>query len=133
MRVHRTAGVALLVLAPAVMAVTATAQQGDRKNGLVWATRLSETRGPIRTADVSAPPGRAVSSEILGGPANLYGYVCFLSLDGCDEGVFGEWQGEREVITVTFYAGKVCHKRIGAGSTPSILIPITMSPLPREF
>ena len=70
MRVHTTACVALLVLAPAVMAVTATAQKGDQKNGLVWATRLSETRGPIRTADVSAPLGRTVSSEILGGPAN---------------------------------------------------------------
>ena len=70
MRGHRTTCVAFLGLAPAVMAVTATAQKGDQKNGLVWATRLSETRGPIRTADVSAPLGRTVSSEILGGPAN---------------------------------------------------------------
>ena len=70
MRVHRTACVGLLALAPAMMVATAAAQRGDQNNGLAWATRLSETRGPIRTVDVSAPLGRTVSSEILGGPAN---------------------------------------------------------------
>src|SRR5689334_20720025 len=46
------------------------AQQGDQKKSLVWATHLSEARGPVRTADVGAPLGKSVSSEILGGPAN---------------------------------------------------------------
>ena len=44
--------------------------QGDQKKSLVWATHLSEARGPVRTADVGAPLGKSVSSEILGGPAN---------------------------------------------------------------
>ena len=39
-------------------------------NRLTWDTRLSDARGPIRTADTRTPLGKTVSSEILGGPAN---------------------------------------------------------------
>jgi mannose-6-phosphate isomerase-like protein (cupin superfamily) len=52
------------------MAVTPEAQKAAPKSPLVWATRLSEARGPIRTVDLAAPLGKSVSSEILGGPTN---------------------------------------------------------------
>ncbi len=70
MRVCTTTCVTIFLLASVAMAVTTKAQKGDQKNRRVWATHLSEARGPIRTADVSAPLGKSVSSEILGGPAN---------------------------------------------------------------
>lgn len=63
-----TAVVAVLILA--AMAMTTVAQKRDVKNRLAWATHLSEVRGPIRTVDATAPLGKTVSSEILGGPAN---------------------------------------------------------------
>ena len=68
MKLRTTACIAGVILASA--AITTTAQKGDVKNRLVWATRLSEARGPIRTADTATPLGKNVSSEILGGPAN---------------------------------------------------------------
>jgi mannose-6-phosphate isomerase-like protein (cupin superfamily) len=37
---------------------------------LRWSLRLNETRGPVRTADVSPPSGNDAVSEILGGPTN---------------------------------------------------------------
>ena len=58
----------LFVLVLAALAITASAQSGPAK--LRWAVRLNETRGPIRTADLSQPLGKEASSEILGGPTN---------------------------------------------------------------
>jgi len=55
------------IVAVATLATTATAQ---KKSALTWALHLSEARGPFRTADLKAPAGKAVSSEILGGPTN---------------------------------------------------------------
>jgi mannose-6-phosphate isomerase-like protein (cupin superfamily) len=54
------------VLALAIPAL-ATAQSGQNK--IEWNLRLNETRGPIRTADVS-PLTQGASTEILGGPTN---------------------------------------------------------------
>ena len=54
------------VLALAIPALAA-AQSGQNK--VEWTLRLNETRGPIRTADVSRLSQGAVS-EILGGPTN---------------------------------------------------------------
>ena len=54
------------VLVVAAAALTASAQSGAGR--LRWDLRLNETRGPIRTADVSPPKGAI--SEILGGPTN---------------------------------------------------------------
>jgi mannose-6-phosphate isomerase-like protein (cupin superfamily) len=62
----RLLGAGLFLAMVASLAITATGQKG----GLTWALRVSETRGPVRTADLSAPLGKAVSSEILGGPTN---------------------------------------------------------------
>lgn len=47
-----------------------TAQNPGAANRLVWDLRLSEARGPIRTADTRTPLGKTVSSEILAGPTN---------------------------------------------------------------
>ena len=49
---------------------TTTSQNQSVGNGLTWDTRLSDARGPIRTADTTTPLGKTVSSQILGGPAN---------------------------------------------------------------
>jgi mannose-6-phosphate isomerase-like protein (cupin superfamily) len=48
-------------------------------SALEWTTRLNETRGPVRAADVSSPLGNKASSEILAGPANGSdnGYLLF--------------------------------------------------------
>ena len=54
------------VLALAIPAL-APAQSGP--NNIEWNLRLNETRGPIRTPDVS-PLSQGASSEILGGPTN---------------------------------------------------------------
>jgi len=54
------------VLALAIPAL-ATAQSAENK--VEWNLRLNETRGPIRTADVS-PLAQGAVSEILGGPTN---------------------------------------------------------------
>jgi mannose-6-phosphate isomerase-like protein (cupin superfamily) len=62
--------VTALLLAAVAVVVTANAEKADQKNRLVWAMHLSEARGPIRTADLTTPLGKTVSSEILGGPAN---------------------------------------------------------------
>ena len=70
MRVRTTACIVGLSVAAVATGLTTKAQVGSQKTRLVWATHLSEARGPIRTVDVTAPPGRNVSSEILGGPAN---------------------------------------------------------------
>jgi mannose-6-phosphate isomerase-like protein (cupin superfamily) len=59
-------GASLLALAIADATVTG-AQPAQNK--VQWNLRLTETRGPIRTADVSPLP-QGASSEILGGPAN---------------------------------------------------------------
>ena len=61
-------GVVLALVAS--LAITATAQKAAPRGGLTWALRVSEARGPIRTADLSTPLGKTVSSEILGGPTN---------------------------------------------------------------
>jgi mannose-6-phosphate isomerase-like protein (cupin superfamily) len=70
MRLRTTVCVTVLLVASVAVVVTTKAQQGAQKNRLVWATRLSEARGPFRTADVTAPLGRSVSSQVLGGPSN---------------------------------------------------------------
>ena len=59
-------GASLLALAIADATVTG-AQSAPNK--VQWNLHLNETRGPIRTADVS-PLSQGASSEILGGPAN---------------------------------------------------------------
>jgi mannose-6-phosphate isomerase-like protein (cupin superfamily) len=59
-----------MMLVASATVVTTKAQKGEQRNRLVWPTHLSEARGPIRTADVTAPLGKNVSSEILGGPTN---------------------------------------------------------------
>jgi len=59
-------GASLLALAIADATVTG-AQSAQNK--AQWNLRLNETRGPIRTADVSPLP-QGASSEILGGSAN---------------------------------------------------------------
>lgn len=58
----------LFGIAFAALVVTATGQPAD--SGKAAAFRMSETRGPIRTADSSAPSGKMAMSEILGGPTN---------------------------------------------------------------
>jgi mannose-6-phosphate isomerase-like protein (cupin superfamily) len=52
----------------AALATAAAAQTGTTK--LSWKLRLNETRGPVRTADLSTPLGKEASSEILGGPTS---------------------------------------------------------------
>jgi len=37
---------------------------------LHWSLTLNETRGPVRSADVSKPLGKTAVSEVLGGPTN---------------------------------------------------------------
>jgi len=37
---------------------------------LSWSLRLNETRGPVRSADLSKPLGKTAVSEILGGPTS---------------------------------------------------------------
>lgn len=67
MPVRRAVGrLFLIVLTIPVMPAAA---QGNAEKPR-WALRLNETRGPIRTADVSPLPGKEASSEILGGPTN---------------------------------------------------------------
>src|SRR5690348_13093876 len=57
------AGVLALILASS--AVPATAQ-----SKLHWSLTLNETRGPVRSANLSAPLSKAAASEIMGGPTN---------------------------------------------------------------
>jgi mannose-6-phosphate isomerase-like protein (cupin superfamily) len=59
-------GASLLALAIADATVT-RAQSAQHK--VQWNLHLNDTRGPIRTADVS-PLAQGASSEILGGPTN---------------------------------------------------------------
>jgi mannose-6-phosphate isomerase-like protein (cupin superfamily) len=59
-------GVCLLALAIADATVTGAQPP---QNKVQWNLRLNETRGPIRTADVS-PLSQGAVSEILGGPTN---------------------------------------------------------------
>ncbi len=59
------------------LATVAAAQKGSGK--LEWTLNLNETRGPIRSAHVSAPLGKTAVSEILGGPASgsINGYLIY--------------------------------------------------------
>jgi mannose-6-phosphate isomerase-like protein (cupin superfamily) len=59
-----------VIVAGLVAGTSTTAQNQSAGNRLTWATRLSDARGPIRTADTTTPLGKTVSSEILAGPAN---------------------------------------------------------------
>ena len=52
---------ALFVLVLAALALTAAAQTGPA--GLHWALRLNETRGPIRTVNLSQPLGKEASDR----------------------------------------------------------------------
>jgi mannose-6-phosphate isomerase-like protein (cupin superfamily) len=58
----------VVLLAVVSLAMTAAAQTGHGK--VNWTLRLNETRGPIRTANVSTPSGKTAVSEILGGPTS---------------------------------------------------------------
>ncbi len=58
----------IVVFAVVALAITAVGQTGSGK--LHWTVRLNETRGPIRTADVSKPADKTAVSEILGGPTS---------------------------------------------------------------
>lgn len=64
--ISATLAIALIVLM--ALPTTVVAQTGEGK--LHWKLRVSETRGPIRTADMSAPSGKGALSEILSGPTN---------------------------------------------------------------
>ena len=59
----------VLVAVVASGAVMATAQNNSR-TGPKWNIKVNETKGPVRTADVSTPLGQDVVSEILAGPPN---------------------------------------------------------------
>jgi mannose-6-phosphate isomerase-like protein (cupin superfamily) len=61
-------GLCASVMASACWVMTASAQTGS--GALHWTLHLNETRGPIRTADASAPKGKDAVSEILGGPTS---------------------------------------------------------------
>ena len=50
------------------LATVTAAQTGSGK--LDWTLKLNETRGPIRSADLSTPLGKTAVSEILGGPTS---------------------------------------------------------------
>jgi mannose-6-phosphate isomerase-like protein (cupin superfamily) len=56
------------LIAVAALALTGTAQPSSGK--LHWTLRLNETRGPVRTVDVSPISGKTAVSEVLGGPTN---------------------------------------------------------------
>ena len=56
------------VIVSAIPAASAYGQVST--GGLRWSLRLNETRGPIRTADVSPPSRNEAASEILAGPTN---------------------------------------------------------------
>ena len=60
--------VALGVCVVAVALASGAAGQ-SAQNKVQWNLRLNDTRGPIRTADVS-PVSQGAVSEILGGPTN---------------------------------------------------------------
>lgn len=68
----------------AAFATMATTAFGQDRGKLKWALKVSETRGPVRAADVSTPLGREVRSEILGGPANGsdMAYLIFTRMPG---------------------------------------------------
>ena len=69
MRVKTKSAVARLhVVLIAVVTLAAAAQAGSGK--LNWTLRINETRGPVRSADVSPVSGKAAVSEILAGPTN---------------------------------------------------------------
>jgi len=58
----------IVLFAMAALASTLGGQTGSSK--LNWTIRLNETRGPIRTADVSQPAAKTAVSEILAGPTS---------------------------------------------------------------
>jgi mannose-6-phosphate isomerase-like protein (cupin superfamily) len=62
------AGLFVVLISATTLATTAASQVHEGK--LHWKIRLNETRGPIRSADMSAPSGNAALSEILGGPTS---------------------------------------------------------------
>jgi len=64
----KTKSVAAKLCVVLIAAMAAPAQTGSGK--LTWTLRLNETRGPVRTADVSTLSGKTAVSEILGGPTN---------------------------------------------------------------
>ena len=100
-----------IVIVPTVVVALAAgliATHLFRTGSNVTEMAFAEIRHDMTEADVE---------RILGGPAPYYGYVCFLGSNGCDEGIYGEWQRDRQSINVTFYAGKVASKRMGV--TPS--------------
>jgi mannose-6-phosphate isomerase-like protein (cupin superfamily) len=66
----RVIRIAVIVMALVFSATATTAQTQNAANRLTWDLRLSEARGPIRTADTKTPLGKTVSSQILAGPAN---------------------------------------------------------------
>jgi mannose-6-phosphate isomerase-like protein (cupin superfamily) len=70
MKLHTNCLAAGFALALMVAGLTSTAR-GQEKSGKVhWNLHLNETRGPIRSADMSEPSGKEALSEILGGPTS---------------------------------------------------------------
>ena len=61
-------GLFVFLLAMVSLAMTSAARTSPGK--INWKLRLNETRGPIRTANVSTPSGKTAVSEILGGPTS---------------------------------------------------------------
>jgi mannose-6-phosphate isomerase-like protein (cupin superfamily) len=57
----------LVLFAAASLSMSISAKDSGK---LHWNLRLNETRGPIRSADMSEPSGSVALSEILGGPTN---------------------------------------------------------------
>jgi mannose-6-phosphate isomerase-like protein (cupin superfamily) len=62
-------GACVVAAALASVASGQSVQKQSAQNNAQWNLRLNETRGPIRTPDVS-PLSQGVASEVLGGPAN---------------------------------------------------------------
>ena len=66
----RAISVGVIMVGLLVSGTTATSQNQSAANRLTWDIRISDARGPFRTADTTTPLGKTVSSEVLGGPAN---------------------------------------------------------------
>lgn len=62
------AGMCVVLIAVFSLAIAAAAQMESGK--LHWMLKINETRGPLRSADMSPPSGNAALSEILAGPTN---------------------------------------------------------------
>lgn len=80
--VKKVGAAGFFIVLIAAWAITTSTQTS--KNQTKWQVRLTETRGPVRAADVSSPLGKEVVSEILAGPTNgsEAGYLMFTRIPG---------------------------------------------------